>query len=249
MYSNMFGGSYHNGPSLTSETSRGSSGASNVMATMNEREAVSLLQHLDKDELEHLLQDESKLKDLVDDLAQVRSLQTKHDDLVATNKSLAEYNLSLRPKLEDLRQHVAFQYQRLNDLKTSLAEGKTKLDAFVGRQRLDTVLALLQTEAAQTEEASEVLADKFCADGDIKFCADGDIDAFLGEFLAKRAQAHQRRIKCERFAEIIQGGPVPMSSSASSASHSTYSNPIPSGPAPYPFTSEFGMPQPGLFPR
>ena len=57
----------------------------------------------------------------------MKSLQARHDDLVATNKSLAEYNLSLRPKLDDLKQHVAFQYQRVNDLKTSLAEGKAKL--------------------------------------------------------------------------------------------------------------------------
>ncbi|KAK3756076.1 hypothetical protein RRG08_006172, partial [Elysia crispata] len=171
----------------------------------------------------------------------VRSLQARHDDLVATNKSLAEYNLSLRPKLDDLRQQVAFQYQQLNDLKTSLAEGKTKLDAFVGMQRLDTVLALLQTETAETEETSEELAEKFCDDG--------DIDAFLGEFLTKRARAHQRRIKSERFAELIQQGRMPMSPSSSSTPHSTYANPIPSGPAPYPATGGFGMPQPGLVPR
>ena len=71
MYSNMFGGSYHNGPSPSSDTSRGSSGGSNVMALMNEREAVALLQHLDTTDLEHLLHDDSKLKDLVDDLSQV----------------------------------------------------------------------------------------------------------------------------------------------------------------------------------
>ncbi|GFR86133.1 vacuolar protein sorting-associated protein 37B [Elysia marginata] len=242
MYANFYhGGSNHNGPSPAVDADRGSSGGNNVMAMMNEREAVALLQHLDSTDLEHLLHNDSKLKDLVDDLSQVRNLQTRHDDLVATNKSLAEYNLSLRPRLDDLKQQVAFQYQRLNDLKTSLAEGKTKLDAFVGRQRLDTVLALLQTETAQTEEASEELADKFCENG--------DIDAFLGEFLTKRAQAHQRRIKSEKFAEMIQGRAVPMSPTSSSAAHSTYANPMASGPAPYPTAGGFGMPQPSLIHR
>lgn len=242
MYGNLYhGGPSHNGPSSSFDGARGSGVSNDVMATMNEREAVALLQHLDSTDLEHLLQNDSKLKDLVDDLAQVRSLQARHDDLVATNKSLAEYNLSLRPKLEDLKQQVAFQYQRVNDLKTSLAEGKAKLDTFVGRQQLDTVLALLQTETAETEEKSEELADKFCQDG--------DIDAFLGEFLNKRAQAHQRRIKSERFAELIQRRGVPMPPHSSTLPHSTYANPIPSGPAPYPTAGGFGMPQPGLIPR
>ncbi|GFO44259.1 sodium-dependent dopamine transporter [Plakobranchus ocellatus] len=237
---------YSDGPNQYSGGG-GSSGGGNtdVMSQMNESQALAILQHLDKSDLEHLLNDDSKLKDLVDDLAQVRSLQSRHDDLVATNKSLAEYNLSLRPRLDDLKQTVATHYQRLNDLKTSLAEGKAKLDSLVGQRRLDTVLALLQTEAAETEEASEKLADKFCEDG--------NIDEFVGDFLTQRALAHQRRIKTERFAELIQQS----SASATSAglatshapSHNLYQNHSSSGPAPYPTSGGFGMPQPALFHR
>lgn len=47
--------------------------------------------------------------------------------MIATNKSLAEYNLSLQPKLEDLKQMVAVDYERINALKTTLAEDKARL--------------------------------------------------------------------------------------------------------------------------
>ena len=77
MYGNVYHGvPNHNGPSPSVEGIRGNggTGSNDVMSMMNERDAVALLQHLDKTELEHLLQNDSKLKDLVDDLAQVSEM-------------------------------------------------------------------------------------------------------------------------------------------------------------------------------
>ena len=58
---------------------------------------------------------------------QVRSLNNDHDDIVARNKSLAEYNLSLQPKLDTLKQEVGTLYETVNVLKMELAVDKTKL--------------------------------------------------------------------------------------------------------------------------
>nr|KAG5691757.1 hypothetical protein BaRGS_014757 [Batillaria attramentaria] len=113
------------------------------MSRMNESEAVALLQHLSKEDLQHLLNETQSSMILFKIFHRlVRSLQSEHDNLVAQNKSLAEYNLSLQPRLDTLKTQVATDYERANTLK----------DTFVGDQKLDTIHALLQTEAATAEE-------------------------------------------------------------------------------------------------
>ncbi|XP_005110858.1 vacuolar protein sorting-associated protein 37B [Aplysia californica] len=242
-----------------------SSSSSSALSAQSESSALSLLQHLDKNELQHLLENDSKLQDLVDDLPQVKSMQVEHDNLIATNKSLAEYNLSLQPRIEDLKQYVAGEYEKVNALKTDLASHKATLDTYVGRQSLDTLHALLQTETAKSEEESEELADKFCS-------KDVDAEDFMTEYLPKRTVAHLRRIKSERLAELIRntgpGGASPgygasrgagagsgggnNSWGMSSSVHGHHQAPYPDagGPGgavpPYP-TSGFGMPQPNMY--
>ncbi|BFZ18540.1 hypothetical protein BsWGS_21579 [Bradybaena similaris] len=220
----------------------------NIMARMNEASACELLQHLDKKDLQHLLNDDSKLKDLIEDLPQVKSLQSEHDDLVATNKSLAEYNLSLQPRLESLKNEVASKYEHVNSLKTDLAESKARLDSILdGRQSLETILALLQTETAKSEEESEQLADDFCS-GQLP------VEEFLIEYIPKRTQSHLRRIKSERFAELIRESSSPVNnwslpSASAIPSHSVLPSYTPAHSAPYPTSVAIGMPQPNLFPR
>ena len=58
---------------------------------------------------------------------QVRSVQADHDDLVARNKSLAEYNLSFQPQLDSLKTEVATGYENINKLKTELGMAKARL--------------------------------------------------------------------------------------------------------------------------
>jgi hypothetical protein len=57
----------------------------------------------------------------------VRGIQSDHDDLVARNKSIAEYNLSLQPKLDSLKTEVATLYETVNKLKMELGVEKAKL--------------------------------------------------------------------------------------------------------------------------
>ncbi|CAL1533765.1 unnamed protein product [Lymnaea stagnalis] len=273
MYSNYHSGNYGGGstnsyPSYYTPPTIGSDPPSNLpgpLSKVNEQAAVALLQHLDRSELQHLLDNESKLQGLVDDLPQVKALNIEHDEIVATNKSLAEYNLSMQPKLENLKSSLASSYDTLNKLKSELSEKKAVLDSLVDKQSLDTILALLQTETAKTEEESEQLADSFC-DSNMQ------IEEFLAQYLPKRTLAHVRRIKSERFAELIRDAShrtpnsVPSNSwSASSQSNSALPYPVPRGPAPkapypsgvlgpapygtrntapYPPTAGYGMPQP-----
>lgn len=46
---------------------------------------------------------------------------------IVKNKSMAEYNLSIEPKLYDMRSKVATLYEEANKLKTELATDKSRL--------------------------------------------------------------------------------------------------------------------------
>ncbi|KAL8624667.1 hypothetical protein ACOMHN_038213 [Nucella lapillus] len=232
-------------------------GGAGVMGRMDETAAVALLHHLDKDDLQHLMSDDSKLNDLVQDLQQVRSVQTDHDDLVAQNKSLAEYNLSLHPRLDSLKTEVATGYETMNKLKTQLGMDKANLDEYVGNQKLDTLHALLQTAAAEVEEECEKLVDSFC-DQNVS------VEDFLAKYIPSRTAGHKRRIKAEKMGELLrEGGQVsPWTSQAQSGVN--MAPPYPSGPSsnaappypmgagtgsalPYPVGASYGMPQPNLY--
>ncbi|XP_059146204.1 vacuolar protein sorting-associated protein 37B-like [Physella acuta] len=266
---------YYTPPSIGNDTQLPD--GAGALSRMNEAAAISLLQHLDRTELQHLLDDEAKLKDLIDDLPQVKALQTEHDDLVASTKSLAEYNLTFEPKIENKKLCIASGYEKLSSIKSSFQETKATLNSLVDRQSLETKLALLQTETAKAEEESEELADKFCA-GSIQ------TEEFLSQYLPQRTLAHLRRIKSERFAELIRDASSASTLTStqdwglSSQPSSKPPYPIPKGPAPYPTarvpapvapypTSRnpapvapyptsgipssypYGMPQPGFYPR
>lgn len=244
--------SYPYGNSTSSYTS-GSNSVSprppthSASSHMNESAALAILQHLSKEELQSLLDDDAKLQSLINDLSQIKNVQQEHEQLVATNKSLAEYNLSLQPRIEGLIQQVGAEYATVNSLKTDLAQDKTRLDGYVGQQSLDTLHALLQTEVAKSEEQTEALADRFCS-------AEIEAEDFLNDFLPQRTVAHLRRVKCERLADLLrEGAPgAGVGGGSHAGQHST--PPQPNRPPypthntglPYP-TSNYGMPQIGSY--
>ena len=86
----------------------------------------------------------------------MKRLQTDREMTVVKNKSMAEYNLSVEPKLNDLRSKVAGMYEEANRLKTELAKDKSRLDTARGENSLDVMNVMLQTQAAKSEEESEV---------------------------------------------------------------------------------------------
>ena len=63
---NSYNSHYYGSDNATGSVARG-----NIMGRMDETAAVALLQHLGKDDLQHLLTHDSKLNDLIQDLPQV----------------------------------------------------------------------------------------------------------------------------------------------------------------------------------
>ncbi|KYN50488.1 Vacuolar protein sorting-associated protein 37B, partial [Trachymyrmex cornetzi] len=106
-----------------------------------------------------------------------------------------------------------------------------------GTMTVDTALDLLQAAAAEIEEESEGIAQKFLA-GDI------EVDEFLDQFLSRRKLMHLRKVKVDKLREIIRKG-----HSNSTPGYPTIASnfpglapsiPYPTGPVAMP------MPLPGL---
>ncbi|XP_029163187.1 vacuolar protein sorting-associated protein 37B [Nylanderia fulva] len=161
--------------------------------------ALGLLSHLDNDELKELLNNDSKFEDIVKDIKQFKNLETEKEMLMASNRSLAEFNLSKQPELEEGKQMLKELSEQANQLCTSV---KSKLDEMrdkSGTMTVDTALDLLQAAAAEIEEESEAIAEKFLA-GDI------EVDEFLDQFLSRRKFMHLRKVKVDKLREIIRKG-------------------------------------------
>lgn len=207
---------------------------------VDEAAAIGILQHLDKNELQNLLEDSDKLDSLIQDLQQVKNIQTDREMMLARNKSMADFNLSLQNRLENLKSEVARGYEDANKLKIDLAQDKSKIDSHPNRLLPDTALALLQSAAASSEESSEQFAEQFC-DNKIS------VDSFLENYLPVRTVAHLRQVKVKKMRELMNSG---LSSTVAPKPPSTNSYSCPTGLSnlPYP-TGNFSMPQPAMYPR
>nr|XP_022337395.1 vacuolar protein sorting-associated protein 37B-like [Crassostrea virginica]XP_022337396.1 vacuolar protein sorting-associated protein 37B-like [Crassostrea virginica] len=207
---------------------------------VDEAAAVGILQHLDKNELQNLLEDTDKLDSLIQDLQQVKSIQTDREMMLARNKSMAEFNLSFQNRLENMKGEVAKHYEDANKLKIDLAQDKSKIDSHPNRLLPDTALALLQTASASSEESSEQFAEQFC-DNKIS------VDSFLENYLPVRTVAHLRQVKVKKMRELMNSG-LSRTGAPNQPSTNSYSCPSGLGNLPYP-TGNMAMPLPSMYPR
>lgn len=217
-------------------------------------QAVRTLQNLSSDELKDLLNDDDKLDERVD-LA-VQTLESEKDVILSENRSLAESNLEKEPKLIELRSKVNELSEQGRTLATSVKDKSEELKTKSSSTNPDTVLALLQAAAAESEEESEKIVKTFL-DGELS------IDAYLEQFMTPRKAMHSRKLKAEKMVELLRNGtnqqrtgmlpplhgsPVPgISPYPSHASGFYPPPPQPSaGSIPYPI-GPISMPMPGMF--
>ncbi|KAG0722276.1 hypothetical protein GWK47_044787 [Chionoecetes opilio] len=87
--------------------------------------ALGLINHLPTEELRDLVNNDDKLTELVKDLPQMKNLANEQEILLAANKSLAEFNLSLEPKLSQVNSlspvEERLMLQEVNTLKGEVA--------------------------------------------------------------------------------------------------------------------------------
>ncbi|XP_033359183.1 vacuolar protein sorting-associated protein 37B-like [Bombus vosnesenskii] len=200
--------------------------------------ALGLLSHLTNDELKELLNDDSKFEDIVKDVKQFKNLETEKELLMASNTSLAEFNLSKQPELQEGKQILKELSEKGSRLCTSVKEKLDEIKNKSGEMTADTALDLLQTAAAEIEEESETIAEKFLA-------GDMEVDEFLEQFLSRRKLMHLRKVKVDKLRELIRkshtavGPGYPIASNFRSLAPAV---PYPAGPVSMPMPVPSGFP-------
>ncbi|XP_043268346.1 vacuolar protein sorting-associated protein 37B-like [Venturia canescens] len=201
--------------------------------------ALGLLNHLNNDELKELLNDDAKFEDLVKDAKQFKDLETEKEMLMASNRSLAEFNLAKQPELEEGKKELKELGEQGSELCISVQKKLEELKEKSGSMSVDHALELLQAGAAEIEEESEKLAEKFIA-GDV------EVEEFLDQFMTMRKLMHHRKVKVDKMRELRRksvGYP-----SAIGPGYPLASNyPGMGSGLPYP-TNQLSMPMPGYRP-
>ncbi|KAG7303621.1 hypothetical protein JYU34_012152 [Plutella xylostella] len=204
--------------------------------------AMGLLAHLNSDELKEMLNDDTKFDAVLKDVKQVKDWETEREMLIASNRSLAEYNLGKEPELSELKQQVQAASeageQRCSRIQELLDEYKSKSAGISA----DTTQALLQTAAAESEEKSENIAQDFLS-GKI------DTDKFLEDFEPLRKEMHLRKFKAEKMGELLRSGNQNMYGNGFTKPYLPYPSygPPQSNPGvPYPM-GPLNMPMPGMY--
>lgn len=164
----------------------------------------------------------------------VKQQESEKDVLLASNKSLADYNLSFEPKVNSGRQRLIELYQTASQLVSSIEEKERRLGEMGESVSLDTATACLDSAASQAEEESENLAEKFL---------DKTLDAetFIEEFMTIRKTAHLRRVKSDKMKELVVKHKNQSTPSRPAPVPPQFSSPVP----PYPNQSSLPYP---LFP-
>ncbi|KAJ0019834.1 hypothetical protein NQD34_007403 [Periophthalmus magnuspinnatus] len=154
-------------------------------------------------QLNEILEDDEKLTKMVQEMDEMREVQQSKEETLVNNRTLAEQNLALQPKLEHQKGQLTKRYSCLQEHFESYQLRKSTLDHKSGNTSLDTLLALLQAEGAKIEEDTENMADCFL-DGDMT------LDSFIDSYQSQRKLAHLRRVKIEKLQEmVLKGGRLP----------------------------------------
>uniref|UniRef100_A0A182Q999 VPS37 C-terminal domain-containing protein n=1 Tax=Anopheles farauti TaxID=69004 RepID=A0A182Q999_9DIPT len=163
-------------------------------------QAVQSLQNLSSDELRELLGDDEKLDKRVTEA--VNSLESSKELIIAENRSLAETNLNYEPKMVELRSRVQELAEECRALGESVKEKSTELSSKSEKNNAETVLALLQTAAAESEEESENIV-KQLLDSELA------VDAYIEQFMTARKLMHSRKLKAEKMTELLRSNRNP----------------------------------------
>ena len=116
--------------------------------------------------------------------------------LLASNKSLAEYNLAFEPKVNTGRNKLIELHYTAAELDKIVEERSRTKEEQGSSVTMDEAIVLVQSAAGQSEEESESMVEKFM-DGAL------DPESFIECFQTKRKEAHLRKMKAEKMKELV----------------------------------------------
>uniref|UniRef100_H3C5F9 VPS37C subunit of ESCRT-I n=1 Tax=Tetraodon nigroviridis TaxID=99883 RepID=H3C5F9_TETNG len=196
------------------------------------------LQDLSQSELQELLDNPERVDSMALESDEIQNIQLEREMALASNRSLAEQNLDMKPRLESQKEVLVERYSQLQSVRENYLKHCSLRDGMAGQVSPEALLSRLQTEGGKTEAESETLADEYL-EGSLP------LDSFLDQFLSLRSLAHKRRVRIERLQEMLRQNypdtmqPTPSAGGCSGLPYSPYPattpNPTPvaagSGPA------------------
>lgn len=174
-------------------------------------------------------------------------MEASKETVLNENRNLAETNLSHEPKMIELRSRVQELSEEGRKLGASVNEKVNELSMFLvtacvatrprynriylpshvesksNKTNPETLLALLQTAAAETEEETEQLVKQFL---DSEFT----VEVFLEKFMGLRKLMHLRKLKAEKMTELLQRRTTAVNSHVPAAGPSSYVQPFTGSP-------------------
>lgn len=192
---------------------------------------------------------------------QLKSLEEEKDKILTANCSMAQENIDKEPEIVERKSRLNALSEEAKELCSVVQEKLNSISEYIGFVRNsciiltfvssaesktsdntpETVLALLQASAAESEESSDKLVTSLTN-------KEKTVEEFVDEFLAARKTMHLRKLKADKMVELLQqqkngnsgGGHGPMGSTPYPSSF--YGTP---GSVPYP-TGPYQMPMPGM---
>ncbi|XP_029906624.1 vacuolar protein sorting-associated protein 37C isoform X2 [Myripristis murdjan] len=155
------------------------------------------LQDLSQSELQELLDNTERVESMALESDEIQNIQLEREMALASNRSLAEQNLDMKPRLEAQKEVLVERYSQLEAVRDAYRQHCAIRDGMVGQVSPEALFSRLQTEGANTEAESEALADEFL-EGSLP------LDSFLERFLSLRSLAHKRRVRIEKLQEILR---------------------------------------------
>lgn len=158
-------------------------------------QAKTAISYLPAAELEELLNNDEKLEERVNEVLKI--LDREKEKILAENRSVAEENVNKEPEIIERKSRISELLEQGKTLCLTVQEHLTEMKDKKGDKTPDTVLTLLRTAAAESEENSESLAAKFQH-------SEIPIDEFMEQFTNERKLMHTRKLKSEKMQELIQ---------------------------------------------
>uniref|UniRef100_UPI003AAA2BE0 vacuolar protein sorting-associated protein 37C n=1 Tax=Centroberyx gerrardi TaxID=166262 RepID=UPI003AAA2BE0 len=155
------------------------------------------LQDLSQSELQELLDNTERVESMALESDEIQNIQLEREMALASNRSLAEQNLDMKPRLERQKETLVERYSQLESVRDAYRQHFALRDGMVGQVSPEALFSRLQTEGGKTEAESEALADEFL-EGSLP------LDSFLERFLSLRSLAHKRRVRIEKLQEILR---------------------------------------------
>lgn len=199
-------------------------------------QAKTAISYLPTAELEELLNNDEKLEERVNEVLKV--LDREKEIILTENRSIAEENVNKEPEIIERKSRISELMDQGKSLCSKVQEHLKEMKEKKGDRTPDTVLALLRTATAESEENSEAIAAKFQH-------SEITIEEFLDTFMNERKKMHARKLKSDKMQELIQKKPQynPMGLRFSGISQPT-TNIYPQRPSVLPYPMPYSMPMP-----